>query len=103
MIPLVKDNLGAIAELCVKHGVHRLELFGSAACGDFDPERSDIEFLVEFADKSYKGMADRYFGLLFGLEAVFNRRIDLATVSSLKNPYVLKSVNETKVPVYAAA
>lgn len=103
MIPLIQDNLPAIAELCLKHKVRRLELFGSAACGDFDPDRSDLDFLAEFQPLEGPGIADRYFGLLFGLEKLFGRHVDLATINSIRNPYVLKSVNETKVPVYAAA
>jgi predicted nucleotidyltransferase len=31
-----------IAELCRKHHVRRLSVFGSAARDDFDPQRSDI-------------------------------------------------------------
>ena len=37
-----------LQELCQRFRVERLELFGSATRDDFDPDRSDFDFLVEF-------------------------------------------------------
>ena len=49
MHPLIAQNRSAIVRVCRQHGVRRLEVFGPAARGiDFDPERSDADFLVEF-------------------------------------------------------
>lgn len=60
---IVEQNLPAIAELCRRFGVRRLDLFGSAAMGRFDPQRSDLDFLVEFEPeaqgKSYFPIARR--------------------------------------------
>ena len=36
-----------IADLCRKHHVRRLAIFGSAVRDDFDPVRSDVDVLVE--------------------------------------------------------
>ncbi len=48
----------AIAALCRAHGVARLEVFGSAARGsDFDPLRSDIDLLVDFAPGTPRSFA----------------------------------------------
>ena len=45
----VGDKRETLAELCWRFHVRRLEVFGSAARGkDFDPSRSDADFLVEF-------------------------------------------------------
>ncbi len=49
MIEVVEHNLEAIRALCREYGVARLDLFGSAATGEFEPGRSDIDFLVEYA------------------------------------------------------
>ncbi len=39
--------------LCRRYGVKRLEVFGSAARGaDFDPTRSDADFLVTFSPET---------------------------------------------------
>jgi hypothetical protein len=47
-----------LAALCRQHGVARLEVFGSAARGeDFDPARSDIDLLIEFAPDTQRSFA----------------------------------------------
>lgn len=56
---LVEQNLGAIRALCQKYGVLRLDLFGSAATGAFDPETSDLDFIATFADTEKPGYARR--------------------------------------------
>jgi predicted nucleotidyltransferase len=50
MHSLIAAQRSAIADVCRRYQVRRLDVFGSAARGtDFDPERSDADFLVEFA------------------------------------------------------
>ena len=46
--PEFTEHAAALADLCRRHRVQRLELFGSAATGQDDPARSDLDFLVEF-------------------------------------------------------
>jgi predicted nucleotidyltransferase len=48
MIALLAEKRGDIDELCRRYRVNRLELFGSSFDGDFDQEKSDVDFLVEF-------------------------------------------------------
>jgi uncharacterized protein len=98
---LLDTHLAAISALCRRYGVRRLELFGSATTAAFDPQRSDIDLLVEF-DSDGKRLFDRYFGLKESLEALFGRAVDLVTVGSLKNPYFIQAVNSTRQLVYAA-
>ncbi|MGE3798660.1 MAG: nucleotidyltransferase domain-containing protein, partial [Thermomicrobiales bacterium] len=45
--PDVEKHLDEIIRLCEEYGVARLEIFGSAVSGEFDPERSDVDFLIE--------------------------------------------------------
>ncbi len=47
-VPIVADNLDAIRALCREYGVARLEVFGSVCTREFDPGRSDVDFLVEY-------------------------------------------------------
>lgn len=89
-----------LAELCRRYGVRRLELFGSAASGAFDPARSDVDFLVDF-DNDSAGLFDRYFGLKEALEVLYGRPVDLVSAGSLRNPYFIAAVNETRRLVYA--
>ena len=45
--PLMQAKLQPLRELCERYGVERLELFGSAARGEFDPANSDLDFIVQ--------------------------------------------------------
>jgi len=101
MIDLIEKRRGKINALCRSHHVQRLELFGSAADDTFVPGRSDLDFLVEFLPLKGGQHADAYFGLLFGLEDLFKRKIDLVIPSAIRNPYLLKAINEQRKVVYA--
>jgi predicted nucleotidyltransferase len=79
-----------------------LEVFGSAATDAFRQETSDLDFLVEFEQPTGPGYADRYFGLLEALEALFGRPVDLVVASAIKNPYFRESINKTRALLYAA-
>lgn len=93
----------ALVELCRRHRVRRLDLFGSAATGAFDPARSDLDFLVEFQELQPGTYFDAYFGLREGLEALFGREVDLVTLPSLRNPYFRKRVMAERRPLFQAA
>ena len=101
MIPEIKQRRAELEALCRRFGVRRLELFGSAATGAFQSGTSDLDFLVEFAPPIGPGYADRYFGLLEALEALFGRSVDLVVASAIKNPYFRESVEKTKALLYA--
>ena len=103
MIDKIERNRNELETLCRKYGVRQLDLFGSATCPDeFDPSRSDLDFLVEFRQMEEMGPADQYFGLLEELEELFGGKIDLVSASSMRNPYFIKSVNETRQVLYAS-
>ena len=91
-----------IDQLCRRYCVRRLELFGSAATGDYRTGVSDLDFLVEFEPSLRESYPDTYFGLLEALEQFFGRPVDLVVSKAVKNPYLLRSVEETKVLIYAA-
>jgi len=101
MIALVAQNRDGIAEHCRRLNVRQLDVFGSAANGTFDPEKSDIDFLVEFADENRPGIADRYFELEESLMTLFSRKVDLVMAQPFENPYFRASVETEKELVYA--
>ncbi|HUR29683.1 MAG TPA: nucleotidyltransferase domain-containing protein [Planctomycetota bacterium] len=102
MIRIVSEKVPQIRELCGTYGVVELDLFGSAASGGFDPNRSDLDFLVEFGTVEGKNIADQYFGLLEALESLFERRIDLVMSRALRNPHLIRSIEETRERLYAS-
>lgn len=101
MNEIIESKSAALAALCRRYGVRRLDVFGSATTGAFDPRRSDLDFLVEF-DSNPAQLFDRYFGLKEALEALYGRNVDLVSVGALRNPYFIEAVNKTRQLVYAA-
>jgi predicted nucleotidyltransferase len=97
---IVDANLPALQALCRRFGVRRLDLFGSAATGRFDPARSDLDFLVEFEPMLPGPYAKACRGLREGLEQLFGRSIDLLTESALVNPYLRRQIESEKRPLY---
>lgn len=98
----VEEKAQTIAALCRRFKVRRLELFGSASTGGFDPNSSDLDFLVEFEELGPGEYADAYFGLLAELQQAFRRNIDLVVARSVKNPYLLESIRGSRTLLYAA-
>ena len=97
----VAQHREAIEELCRQYGVAKLDVFGSATRDDFDEARSDVDFLVEFADVPGLGALRQYFGFKEDLEKLLGRPVDLVE-GAIENPYVLRSVEESREPLYAA-
>jgi len=102
MVSLLEAQRGAVAEICTRHGVARLDAFGSALREDFRPEASDIDLLVEFKPMAPYARVDAYFGLLEDLSRLFGREVDLVMVGAIKNRYVAQDIERTKQLLYAA-
>ncbi len=102
MIRLIEEKRAEIEAICRRYRVKRLEVFGSAATGTFDPQRSDVDFLVEFEDWGVEGAADRYFGLWFDLEDLLGRPVDLVMPRAIRNRYFRQAIDKSRTTVYAA-
>ena len=103
MHPMLQEKLQTLRELCVRHRVERLDLFGSAARGDFDPRTSDLDFLVAFEPMSPVEHADSFFGLLEDLRHLFGRHVDLLEAEPIENPYLWSSIVRSRMALYEAA
>ena len=95
MIAELTELRNEVVELCLRFGVRRLDVFGSATSGDFDPARSDIDFLVELEPPVGSSRFEAFFGLKEALEALFGRTVDLVDPSALDNPYFAAMVEHT--------
>lgn len=102
MAGLIDDYRKALIDLCRKYHVKKLDVFGSAATGDFE-KSSDIDFLVEFDCEVGRCRFDNYFDLHRALEQLFARPIDLVEPGGLRNPYFIRRVNETRRQVYVSS
>ncbi|OGO81226.1 MAG: nucleotidyltransferase [Clostridiales bacterium GWC2_40_7] len=65
-----------------KFGVSRLGLFGSFARNE-QTEKSDIDILVNFEDG--KESFDNYMQLLFFLEKLFSKKVDLVIADNVRD------------------
>jgi predicted nucleotidyltransferase len=101
MANLIEQRRSELIDLCRRSGARRLDVFGSAARGDFDPATSDLDFLVAFDDLPPSQYADAFFELKESLESLFGRPVDLLTEASLENPYFRERVYAERKPVYA--
>ena len=102
VIPTIEENADELKRICVRCRVRRLDVFGSASTGRYDPSGSDLDFLVEFQPSALEAYSDTYFGLLEALVRLFGRPVDLVVESAIRNPYFLQSVEQTRTPVYEA-
>ena len=98
----IKDKIPQLVMLCKKYRVATMYVFGSTTTDAFN-ESSDIDFLVSFQkDIILEEYADNYFDLMFEIEDMFGRKVDLVTENTLSNPYFIRSVEQTKQLIYAA-
>jgi uncharacterized protein len=103
MIAVVEAHLEEIDDLCREYGVLRLELFGSAASGEFDPVHSDVDFIVEYPpDYDFGLWLTRYFEFKGRLEALLGYSVDLVMVGAMRNRHFIQNVNESRQLLYAA-
>ena len=101
---IIKDQISKqkseFRTLCKNHKVRYLYAFGSATNDRFDPNSSDIDLLVEINDPDPVERGEKLFSLWDTLEFFFHRKVDLLTDSSIRNPYLRKSIDSTKVLIY---
>lgn len=99
----IAEKREELSALCRRYDVARLEVFGSAARGvDFDPAKSDADFLVEFRSDSQLPPLEQFFGLADALERLLGRPVDLVKRSTVKNPYILAAIDRSREVVYGA-
>ena len=100
MIPAVAKQRHELRRLCLRYGVQRLSLFGSAASGTHSQEKSDLDFLLEFSPTALAGYADAYFGLLEALEQLFGTTVDLVMESAIRTRIFWSPWSERERPSF---
>jgi len=102
VVDVLEVKREAIAALCAKHGVARLDVFGSALGEDFRPGESDVDLLVEFGPMDGYAKAVAYFDLLDELEELLGVEVDLVMTGAVKNRYIARDIERTRRLLYAA-
>lgn len=107
MVKIVEKHIPEIIELCKKHKIKSLYLFGSATDPKYFNEKSDVDFLYEYDLENYpdwdKGNFDivtNFFLLKEMLENLLGQNVDLIP-NKLKNPYLIDSIGKSKKLIYA--
>ena len=96
---LIERNIDTLIELCKRHKVKELYIFGSILTPRFS-ESSDIDFLVQFENIDILEYADNYFEFKEKLEKLLGREIDLLENQAIRNPIFRKILDRDKKLVY---
>jgi hypothetical protein len=102
MVAALESKRDAIAGLCRKYGVVRMDVFGSALRDDFRDGESDVDLLADFGSMDPFELLDAYFDLLDELRALLGTKVDLVMSDAIKNRYIRAEVDRTKQVLYAA-
>ncbi|MCO5218894.1 MAG: nucleotidyltransferase domain-containing protein [Thermomicrobiales bacterium] len=103
MHPLVAEHL-EIQLLSEKYGVEKLEIFGSAMTDEFDPERSDVDFIVHYpVGYDFGYFLSRFQDFEDELAAALGRPAQLVMTSALRNTRFCRDADKTRMTVYANA
>ncbi|MFA6403785.1 MAG: nucleotidyltransferase domain-containing protein [Salinivirgaceae bacterium] len=100
----IKDEISKqpdkFSDLCKKHNVLYLYAFGSSTTDNFNEITSDIDLVVEIDDLDPIERGEKLISLWVTFEAFFHRKVDMLTDSSIRNPYLRKSIDATKILIY---
>lgn len=98
---LIELNLQRIIELCRKHRVKTLAVFGSILTDRFN-DQSDVDLLVNFdtTDHEKWDYVTNYFDFREALEKLFSRKVDLIEDGNNLNPIFKALVDKRKQVIY---
>ncbi len=100
----LKDSISAnqneFLYLCKTHEVKELYAFGSSVSNRFNEKSSDIDLLVELETKDPLKRGEYLTDLWEKFEAFFQRKVDLLTNASIRNPILRNSIDSSKVLIY---
>ncbi|NLM68090.1 MAG: nucleotidyltransferase [Enterococcus sp.] len=96
---IIEKNIEIINDLCKKHKVRQMFIFGSALTKKFR-QNSDIDFIVDFQDIDLYDYADNYFDFKNSLEQLLQREVDLLEDKAIKNPFLRQTIDSSKQLIY---
>jgi predicted nucleotidyltransferase len=100
----LKDSIKVRPEeftsLCKSHDVKFLYAFCSSIHDNFNEDSSDIDLLIELDTEDPIQRGQNLIDLWDKFENFFQRKVDLLTSTSIKNPILKKNIDSTKILVY---
>jgi len=99
MSDIIDKNIDKIVDICKKHNILSLFVFGSVLTENFN-EKSDIDLIVDFDKKKVSDYFNNYFDFKYSLEDVLGRKVDLLEEKPIKNKYLRQSIENSKKLIY---
>lgn len=96
----IKYKMAEFLTLCKTHNVKCLYAFGSSVTERFKEDSSDIDLLIEVQNQDPIERGEILMSIWDKFEHFFQRKVDLLTNSSIKNPILKQSIDSTKVLIY---
>ena len=96
----IQMKLSEFLTLCKNHKVKNIYAFGSALTDNFNEETSDIDLLIEIETDDPIERGEYLMAIWDKLEVFFQRKVDLLTQSSIKNPILKQNIDRTKILLY---
>ena len=96
----IQIKLNEFLALCKGYNVKKIYAFGSAVTENFNDESSDIDLLIEIDNEDPIERGENLMDIWDKLEEFFQRKVDLLTNSSIKNPILRKNIDATKILLY---
>jgi uncharacterized protein len=97
---LIKKRSAEFVDLCRAHRVNKMYAFGSSITEHFDPQTSDIDIVVKIEINDPADRGEALLSLWDKLEVLFERKVDLLTEDSIRNPYLKRNIDRTKKLIY---
>jgi hypothetical protein len=96
----IQDKLAVFTTICKLYNVKYLYAFGSSTTDLFDKNSSDIDLLIEIDEKDPLERGEKLLAIWDELEDFFQRKVDLLSMSSIKNPILRKNIDASKILIY---
>ena len=96
----IKYKTADFLSLCKSHNVRNLYAFGSSITDRFDEESSDIDLLIEIDNDDPIERGESLMNIWDKFEQFFQRKVDLLTSTSIKNPILKEKIDSTKILIY---
>ena len=99
----IESKIEELNSLCIKYRVKKLFVFGSIVKGNFNTNTSDVDLIVEIENLPPEQKGEILMKLWTELELLFSRKVDLITNMNLRNPYLKKEIENSKILLYDRA
>ena len=96
MHAIIHEHRDELIALARRSHVRHLEVFGSAATGDFEPGKPDVDLLVKFDVDAMESALHGYVGFIRAAEERFGGKVDVLNPDYVHNPYLRRGIDASR-------